>query len=137
AVASALVHVACFTGLAPASAGPLLALAVLAIFPLCGFAILLLLRVGRTYRVRGSDQLPFVTQRAPKALRLLTQGVLVYALICFAVFYFLSSGIIGLLAASAMLAWFYLEFTAVFSFSLGDPGIVRPRAGSGEPLDDK
>jgi len=133
AAASALVHFTTFTGVALVFSGRILALAVLAAFPLGGFAILLLLRVGRTYRVWGNHQLTFVRQRTPKPLRVLTDIVFVYALICFAVSYVVrSSTIVGSLAASAFVAWFHLVFTGVFSVSLGDPRIVRPRPRSGE-----
>jgi hypothetical protein len=131
--ASALVHLASFTGLITVLSGRLFAVAVLAVFPLAGFAILLLLRFGRTYRVWGNNQLTFVIQRAPKVLRLLTPTVFAYALICFAVSHFVPSpGIDVSLADSAFIACFYLVFSAIFSVSLGDPRIVRPRPGGAE-----
>jgi hypothetical protein len=131
--ASAFVHFTSFTGLVPVLSDGLFALAVLAVFPLGGFTILLLLRVGRTYRVWGNDQLTFVMQRTPKVLRLLTQTVFAYALICLAISYFVHShGSVVSLGGSVFVAWFYLVCTVIFSVSLGDPRIVRPRPGSAE-----
>jgi hypothetical protein len=118
-----------FIGLAPAFSNTLLALALLGTFPLGGFTILLLFRVGRTYRVGGNRQLNFVIQRAPKALRRAIQVVFGYSLIHFLLLFFLrSSEIVVPLAASALAAAFYLVFMAVFTVGLGDPRLVGARA---------
>jgi hypothetical protein len=126
AVVCALVHFMSFVGVGPLLSGRLFAVAVLAVFPLGGFAILLLLRVGRTYRVWGSHQLDFVIRRAPKWLRYLVQAAFIYGLIQFLVLVFRgSSHADASLASSAFVAWFYLVFVAVFTVGLGDPRLVE------------
>jgi hypothetical protein len=127
-VLCAIVHAFSFVEVMPRLLAQLFAVTLLAVFPLSGFAILLALRVGRTYGVRGSQLSTFIAQRAPKWLRRLGIAVFVYALLHFAFDVIGTRKISGLtrppLMASAFVAWFYLWFAQVFTVGLRDPKIL-------------
>ena len=131
AVLCAVVHAFSFADVTPRFLAQLFAVTILAVFPLSGFAILLLLRVGRSYGVSGVQLSTFIAQRAPKWLRRLGIAVFVYSLLHF-FFEAIGTGKIAGLArsplASAFVAWFYLMFAEVFTVALADPTVLEPRA---------
>jgi len=130
--ACALVHAASLIGPTQRLAGQIFASTILAVFPLCGLAIILALRVKRTYRVRG--HLPsFIGQRAPRWLHRASMCVFAYALIHFVAFATIGArtapGTTHVpLLASAFVAAFYLTFMEVFTVGLNDPTLVEPKA---------
>ena len=135
---SALTHVLSLVGVVPRFWVRSFAVALLAVFPIGGLAIFLVIRVGRTYGVWGSRLATFIARRAPRWLRRVGTGVLVYAAICFVV-----SGFVGAPEnagathvppeVSAVVAWLYVMFIQVFTVELRDPKIIaaasRPSRG--------
>ena len=130
--ACAFTHAASLFGPTPRLTGQIFASTTLAVFPLGGLAIILALRVKRTYRVRG-HLASFIGQRAPRWLHRASMCVFVYALI-----HFVASVTVGArtasgatqvpLVVSAFVATFYLGFMEVFTVGLDDPKLVEPKA---------
>jgi hypothetical protein len=134
---SALTHVLSLVGVVPRFWVRSFAVALLAVFPIGGLAIFLVIRVGRTYGVWGSRLATFIARRAPR-LRRVGTGVLVYAAICVVV-----PGFVGAPEnagathvppeVSAVVAWLYVMFIQVFTVGLRDPKIIaaasRPSRG--------
>jgi hypothetical protein len=136
----AIIHALSFSDATAGFWARLFAVTVLVVFPLGGLAMLLSLRVARTYGVWGGHLSAFIAQRAPKWLRRVGIAVFFYALIHLVPF-----GVFGVqksigathvpLMASAFVAWFYLMFMEVFTVALRDPKIVEPRARRDEQTD--
>src|SRR6266850_4716546 len=84
----ALTHVLSLVGVVPRFWVRSFAVALLAVFPIGGLAIFLVIRVGRTYGLWGSRLDLFIAGRAPQWLRRVGTGVLLYGMIHFVVFCF-------------------------------------------------
>jgi len=134
----ALTHVLSLVGVVPRFWVRSFALALLAVFPIGGLAIFLVIRVGLTYGLWGRRLDTFMARRAPRWLRRVGTGVLLYGMIHFVVFCFVGgpestspTHIPPML--SAVVAWFYVRFIQVFTVGLRDPKIIAVAAASRPP----
>ena len=126
----AFTHALSLIDVAPGFLVQLFSAALLAVFPLGGLAVILALRVGRTY---GLGLPVFIARRTPRWLRRVGVGVFVYALIHFVVF---SAKAVPAttpipLMASAFIAWFYLMFIQLFTAGLGDTQLIESAGARG------
>lgn len=134
----ALTHALSLVGVVPRFWVRSFAVALLAVFPIGGLAIFLVIRVGRTYGLWGGRLDLFIAGRAPRWLRRIGTGVLLYGMIHFVVFCFVgtpesTSATHIPPMASAVVAWFYVMFIQVFTVGLRDPKIISAAAASRPP----